>query len=200
MAFVIPADSASSGRVILRDGLLRSDERAEVSVRPPKQVGADYREAITHGYFEIAHFECDQEDSFDEIQTLQRQLVKQRASLRAATSRVLKARAELAAADMDVFRATAEEVRENGELADLKARLMGMRGAVDELHYADTTLIIQELINTKTRLAEATERRDQKCLDKKRIEGRLAKVKYDLAMILAVICLHTSAAIRLRVA
>tara|TARA_B100000482_G_scaffold132884_1_gene96928 strand:- start:97 stop:606 length:510 start_codon:yes stop_codon:yes gene_type:complete len=164
------------------------------------KVGADYREAITHGYFEIAHFECDQEDSFDDIETLQRQLVKQQASLRTATSRVLKVRAELAAADVDVFRATVEQERENGELVVLKARLIGMRGAADELHYADTTSIIQELINTKTRLAEATEQRDQKCLDKKRIEGRLAKVKYDLAMILAVICLHTSAAIRLRVA
>ena len=96
--------------------MLRSDERAEVSVRPPKQVGADYREAITHGYFEIAHFECDQEDSFDDIETLQRQLVKQQASLRTATSRVLKVRAELAAADVDVFRATVEQERENGEL------------------------------------------------------------------------------------
>lgn len=145
----------------------------------------NYRETVSQCYLEIARFEGEEEDSLDDITSLQRHLLKSQASLKVATAVVTKVHTELAVADADLSQASAEQAYLDNERVDLETQLMDMQGRIDVPSNGNKSTTVQQLINIKTRLAEVTEQRDKKCLDKQRIEGRLAKVKYDLAMILA---------------
>ena len=154
---------------------------------PGEDGGESYEERVARSYFEIARAEGGQEDALDEIASLQRQLEKLRTCLSRVVSSVAKTKLELEAADAELGRAAAEQVSEDEARMTLEKRLVGVREDARADRDGDGAALetIHDLIRTKTQLAEATEERDRRHLEKKRIEERLAKVKYDLAMILA---------------
>ena len=147
-----------------------------------------YEEAVTRLYLEITQAEGDEEQVLDGIGSLQRQLSELDFFSRAIFSRETHVHSELDVLDTELVRSTSEQRVECVQRSELEIRLLGIRGAVDTDSNGKGMLEtkINELINVKTTFAEMTEARDRRHLIKKRIEERLAKVKYDIAMVFSV--------------
>ena len=147
-----------------------------------------YENEVAACYFAIARAEGSQEDALDETRALQREVDALRDGLADANARANVARAELAAADAEAKRAADERAAEEAARRDLEASRCAGGDAGDAAGGGSSAAdeeTLRELILAKTELAEVTELRDRKKLEKKQLEARLAAVKYDLAMILA---------------
>lgn len=144
----------------------------------------DYHGELASAYYQISAAEAEQEELLDEISQHQRTIAELQAELRLSVKSVTQTRVELEKVNAQLESAQRDQEREELERRELQRQLDTVHSSAEDGNRVPVNHVLKDLIATKTKLAEVTEERDRRRLEKKHLEEELAKVKCELAAML----------------
>lgn len=143
----------------------------------------DYENQLASAYYRIAEAESEQEELLDTIGQHQRRIAELQGELRLSVRTVTRTRVELEKVNALVESAKRDQEKEENERRELQKQLDSVQGSKEE--ELPLSQVMRDLIATKTTLAEVTEERDRRRLEKKHLEEELAIGKIELAAMMA---------------